>query len=122
MDDNSKKTFGQILTELYHRKAMRMHSDYSRTTWSREEYGISNQAMSNYMNDVRQPSGENLERIIDVHGPVVYEWMGKPVPKDYDPIRRMAYRQWRKLSEETRKKIAELVERELAKKKGNASA
>ena len=111
----SDKTLGQILNELYKKAALKKPYGYSMTQWARDVYDINNQAMSSYMNDVRKPTGENLEKFLDVHGKEFYSWMGQQVPDDWDPIKRAVWRRWKELSPEAREKIAELVEAELRK-------
>ena len=117
----SDKTLGQILNEIYKKDALKYPYGYSMTQWARDKYDINNQAMSSYMNDVRKPTGENLERFLDVHGKKFYEWMGQPVPEDWDPIKRAVYRRWKELSPEAREKIIAIVEAEFAKQPKSAT-
>ena len=108
-------SLGERLSALFHKEAAKHRGYYSVSQWSMDVYGIQNQAMSNYMLNKRLPTGENLELFLDVHGAVFFEWMRKPVPPDYDPIKRAVWRRWKNLSPEAREKITQIVEKELAK-------
>jgi len=103
-------TGGQWLNQRYHEDALKKRGSYfSVAQWSMEKFGIGAAAMSNYMNDKRKPTGDNLDSLLAHYGLEVFPRFKIRMPEgiDLDVIR--AKVAIKKARPETKKRIMDLI-------------
>ncbi len=79
-------------------------NDYSR--W----LGIPPTSMSAWINEIRLPTGDNIDAIATRLGPEIYEILGVPPRMPKDKLLNFIAAKWHKLDEAKRKQLAELVD------------
>lgn len=76
-----------------------------------EHLGVSQQTLSNWMNETRTPQGDNVRKIADKLGLEVYDVLGLERP---DPILFYIQKHWDELPEEAQRALLEQAEEYVA--------
>ena len=87
MDEKQKQLeeMARFLLEEYNRYARGQKRLTSAANWSKE-LGVNNTSLSQWMNGLRLPSGNNTHRLAKHLGPRVYEITGTPPLMPDDPL------------------------------------
>ena len=107
---NNTKEMEKFLAEEFEKERKKRGWRFSQAQWSKL-LGVSQQSLSQWMNGLRLPTGENVFILADKLGPRVYDILGEPRRMPDDPGAQKIIELYYSMNEKERQELLDFADK-----------